>query len=137
MHSPFDSCELRDLQGIVDPNGWLVVGAQLHDPFPIKRVFTVLASAGALRGQHAHRTCSQFLIAPTGHVAVTVTDGRRSQDYQLNSPDLGLLVPPMVWASESFASDTSSLLVLCDREYDENDYIREWDEYLEALSSWK
>ena len=133
MPDRLNGCELHALRNILDPNGLLVINAQLAEPFPVKRVFTVLAPTGALRGQHAHRTCSQFLMAPTGEIVVTATDGDRSQDFRLNSPTVGLLVPPMVWASEFFASDTSSLLVLCDQEYEESDYIREWDGYLELL----
>jgi hypothetical protein len=86
-----------------------------------------------MRGQHAHRECSQFLMAPTGKIEVAVTDGDRIQEYRLDTPIVGLLVPPLVWASELFASVTSSLLVLCDREYDEADYIRDWDEYLDLM----
>lgn len=135
MPDRLDSCELHDLRNVMEPNGLLVINAQLGRPFPVTRVFTVLAPAGALRGQHAHRECSQFLMAPTGEIIVTVTDGARSQDYRLDRPTLGLLVPPMVWASEMFTSDTSSLLVLCDQEYSESDYIREWDVYLGLLAS--
>ncbi len=127
------SCGIRLLPSAADANGQLVVNAQLADPFPVKRVFTVLAPLGALRGQHAHRQCSQFLSAPTGEVVVTVTDGTSVQVHRLSSPTAGLYVPPMVWASEFFATDGAALLVLCDKEYDESDYIRDWEEYLELV----
>jgi len=129
MPDRLDGCQILSLRHVSDPNGLLVIDAQLGEPFPIARVFTVLAPVGALRGQHAHRQCSQFLIAPTGEIIVTVTDGVRSQDHRLDTGTFGLLVPPMVWASEYFVSDGSSLLVLCDQEYEESDYIRDWDQY--------
>jgi UDP-2-acetamido-3-amino-2,3-dideoxy-glucuronate N-acetyltransferase len=135
MSDLLDGCELHHLRSVLNPNGLLVVNAQLCEPFPIKRVFTVLADSGALRGQHAHRTCSQFLMAPTGEIVVTVTDGAVSREYRLDRPTMGLLVPPMVWAREYFVSTTSSLLVLCDHEYEEADYIREWDRYLALLAT--
>ena len=134
MPDPLGGCELRYLRQVLDPNGLLVVNAQLGEPFMVKRVFTVLAPSGALRGQHAHRTCAQFLMAPSGEIVVKASDGEQTRDYRLDGPTVGLFVPPMVWASELFVSDTSSLLVLCDQEYDESDYVRDWNEYL-ALRS--
>ena len=130
MPNRLEACRLVQLHNVQEPNGLLVVNSQMAQPFLVKRVFTLIAPAGAMRGQHAHRECSQFLVVPTGKVEVAVTDGDRIQEYCLDTPTVGLLVPPLVWASELFVSVTSSLLVLCDQEYDESDYIRDWDEYL-------
>lgn len=133
MPDRLEACRLVQLHNVQEPNGLLVVNSQMAEPFPVKRVFTLLAPAGAMRGQHAHRECSQFLMAPTGKIEVAVTTGGSVQEYRLDTPTVGLLVPPLVWASEFFASDTSSLLVLCNQEYEESDYIREWDEYLDLM----
>jgi len=133
MPDLLENCELQQLRSVLDPNGLLVVNAQLARPFEVKRVFTVSASKGALRGQHAHRGCSQFLVAPAGPIIVKVRDGRSSREYALDRPTVGLLIPPLVWASQYFSTDASLLLVLCDEEYQEDDYIRDWDRYLELV----
>ena len=135
MPDRLGGCELRHLRSFPDSNGLLVINSQMEEPFSVKRVFTVLAPSGALRGQHAHRSCSQFLMAPTGEIVVAVNDGDISVEHRLGNSTLGLLIPPMVWTTQFFTSDHSSLLVLCDQEYDESDYIREWDEYLQVLST--
>lgn len=135
MPERLESCRFVQLHNVQEPNGLLVVNSQMAEPFLVKRVFTLIAPAGTMRGQHAHRECSQFLTAPTGEIVVTVTDGTCTQDYRLDNPTIGLIVPPMIWASEFFVTGNSSLLVLCDENYEEADYIRDWDEYRNLLDT--
>ena len=100
-------------------------------PFSPKRVFYIYdvpTSEG--RGGHAHINLSQFLLALTGNVQVSVTDGNSSLDFHLRRPWEGLLIPPMFWAEEKHFSSGACLLVICSDEYDESDYVRDWDSYL-------
>jgi hypothetical protein len=114
-----------------DASGALVVAEGERDlPFRIARVFTVRAEEGVERGRHAHRRCAQFLIAVGGLIEVHCDDGRARRVFTLDRGDQGLLVPPLVWASERFRAAGSVLLVLCDRPYEEDDYIRDYDAFL-------
>jgi len=116
----------------VEDNGDLIVMEELmHVPFTIARVFVVRASVGAVRGQHAHKACKQFLICTTGRVEVICDDGFESMAYILDRPDLGLLIPPSIWAQQIYQTLGTVLTVLCDRPYEVSDYIRDYDEFKE------
>ena len=94
-------------------------------PFPIARMFTLRAPAGAQRGQHAHRLCSQFMICVSGAVDVVCDDGREQRTFTLDRGSVALLVPPTIWSTVIFRDKGSVVAVLCDRPYEENDYIRD------------
>ncbi len=112
-------------------NGDLVVMEGLINvPFAIARVFMVRAKENAVRGHHAHKFCSQFLICASGSVEVIYTDGVDVMDFTLNRPNVGLYIPPSIWAEQRYKSDDATLTVLCDRGYEEEDYIREYSKYL-------
>jgi dTDP-4-dehydrorhamnose 3,5-epimerase-like enzyme len=114
-----------------EENGDLVVMEGLVNvPFSIARVFVVRAPDGAVRGQHAHRACAQFFTCPRGSVSVLCDDGVRTVVYELNHPNVGLLVPPGIWSQQTYQGHGSALTVLCDRHYEAGDYIREYAEYL-------
>ena len=100
-------------------------------PFEIARVFFVKADAGAVRGNHAHYECFQLLQCNNGSIVVTCNDGNKYVDYRLYEPNQGLLIPPGIWASQTYTYNNSSLLVLCDQPFSEADYIRNYDEYLQ------
>jgi dTDP-4-dehydrorhamnose 3,5-epimerase-like enzyme len=124
--------QLVALKTFRDPNGALVVIAEDPVPFPVARVFTVHADNGVRRGDHAHRSCSQFLVAVSGRIRVVTYDGRVRTSHVLERSEMGLLIPPMVWASQTSEVDGSVLLVLCDEAFDEGDYIRDLVDF-EAL----
>lgn len=100
-------------------------GADL--PFEIARLFFVRANAGARRGMHAHKRCSQFMICASGAIEVVCDDGEKKRSLLLDRPNLGLLVPPSIWATEIYREPGSVLVVACDRPYEEEDYIRDYD----------
>ncbi len=102
----------------------------INVPFPIARVFVVRAPEGAVRGQHAHKACAQFLTCPRGVVKVDCTDGEESAAFELNHPNLGLYIPPGIWAEQRYETRDAALTVLCDRAYEVEDYIREFPDYL-------
>lgn len=106
----------------------------VHVPFPINRVFySYDIPGGEERGAHAHKDCHQFLLAASGSFEVVLNDGINKRTVLLNRPFCGLHVPPGIWASEQGFSSSSICLVLASHTYDENDYIRNYDDYLKYL----
>jgi len=100
-------------------------------PFDIKRVFYLYdIPGGESRGAHAHKECHQFLIAAGGSFEVHLDDGRSQKTVQLNRPYLGLHIPPHIWASEINFSSGSICLVLASHTYNEKDYIRHYNDFL-------
>lgn len=100
-------------------------------PFQVKRIFYLYdIPAGESRGAHAHKECHQLLIALTGAFEVLLDDGVSKRTVSINQPFLGLHIPPGIWASEQNFSSASICLVLTSHEYAENDYIRDYDDFL-------
>lgn len=99
-------------------------------PFSIARVFTVSTEANEQRGGHAHRECTQFLVAVSGKVTVVVDDGVGRDEFTLDSGGVGLLIPPGIWAEQTYMEDGTVLMVLCSHAYDQGDYIRDYDKFV-------
>ncbi len=104
-------------------------------PFSIARVFLVQAGKNVVRGNHAHKLCSQFLVCSSGEVLVTCTDGDEEVEFLLNQPNLGLLIPPGIWSEQLYLIENTVLTVLCDRVYEAGDYIREYSDFLNFRKS--
>jgi UDP-2-acetamido-3-amino-2,3-dideoxy-glucuronate N-acetyltransferase len=101
-------------------------------PFVPQRYFVVFdVPSKEVRGAHAHRVCEQFLSCLHGSVAVVCDDGVNRQEFLLDSPEIGLYLPPMVWGIQSKYSADASLLVLASHGYDPDDYIRDYDTFLQ------
>jgi dTDP-4-dehydrorhamnose 3,5-epimerase-like enzyme len=113
----------------------IVSEAAAQVPFRIERMFALAASAGAKRGRHAHRLCSQFMICVSGAVDVVCEDGSNKNTFALNRRNQALLVPPGLWNTVEFRQDESVLIVLCDRVYEADDYIRDYAEFLSFRES--
>ena len=108
------------------------IQGSVNIPFEIKRVFYLYdIPGGEDRGAHAHKKCHQFLIAGSGSFNVLVDDGNNKTSYSLNRPYYGLYIPPGVWASEIGFSSGAICLVMTSHKYDKNDYIRNYQKYLE------
>lgn len=117
-----------------DRNGVLhVYESGLQVPFEIRRIFTVSAMAGDVRGNHVHKQCAQLLVCTNGEIRVVCDDGVDVTEYLLDSADCGLLVPPGLWAREDYLTDGAVLMVLCDRGYEEADYIRDYEQFKQWL----
>jgi dTDP-4-dehydrorhamnose 3,5-epimerase-like enzyme len=114
----------------LDGDGILVVAEAEKVPFQIQRMFTVAAPARTKRGNHAHRLCSQFMLCVTGAVDVTYDNGKERKMFVLDRGELALLVPPGIWVEIEIKQNQSVLIVLCDRPYEEHDYIRDYAEFL-------
>jgi hypothetical protein len=127
---------LADVREIALPShcrdgGELVVmqyGKEL--PFAAARMFTVRAPKDAVRGRHAHKRCAQFLVCVHGLIEVECDDGMDTARYVLDRADKALLVPPSIWATETYRMSNSILSVLCDLGYDADDYVRDYDQFL-------
>lgn len=98
-------------------------------PFDLKRVFVISSEEKISRGNHAHKACFQLMIPLLGMCEVICDDGDTKQIITLNDSTKGLLVPPTIWASQSY-EPKSLLMVLSDQVYDESDYLRSYDEFL-------
>lgn len=105
-------------------------------PFEAKRSFIVYdVPSQDVRGAHAHRECEQFLVCVKGSVSVVADDGTHREEILLNSPQLGVYLPPMVWGVQYKYSPDAVLMVLASHHYDTDDYIREYDRYLAEVSA--
>ncbi|RBQ03582.1 sugar 3,4-ketoisomerase [Pedobacter miscanthi] len=103
-------------------------------PFSIKRIFYLYdVPGGESRGAHSHKECHQFLIAASGSFEVLLDDGKTKRLIQLNRPDIGLHIPPGIWASEINFSSGSICLVLASHKYNESDYIRNYEDFIQYL----
>jgi dTDP-4-dehydrorhamnose 3,5-epimerase-like enzyme len=130
-----ESIKIIDLPYYNEENGDLVViEGLLNVPFQIARVFLVRSSNNNIRGQHAHKSCTQFLTCSRGAIDVFCTDGINKIKFELNHPKIGLLIPPSIWAEQKYKTNDASLTVLCDKNYDEDDYIRNYEKYIEYRS---
>ena len=101
-------------------------------PYEVKRIFLVHhVSDLEIRGEHAHKKCWQFLIAAAGSITVDVTDGKIKETFLLDNPAQGLLIPPLVWGTQYNYSSDGSLLVLASEKFDPEDYLHNFEEFLE------
>lgn len=103
-------------------------------PFLIQRVFSVTANVNDIRGEHSHRKCSQLLLCMNGKIKVVCDNGSSTREYLLEDMSEGLLIPPGIWATQEYIGLNSVLLVLCDRGYEAEDYIRNYNEFLEWVN---
>ncbi len=120
-----------------DLRGSLVAGdVPAQVPFVPQRFFVVFGVPSKdVRGAHAHHSCAQFLVCTAGSVSVVVDNGTSRHELTLDSPDVGLYLPPLTWGVQYKYSDGASLLVLASHPYDADDYIRDYDEFLAIVES--
>jgi len=125
---------LRELPHIEDMRGSLSVGEfDRSIPFLPKRYFLVFdVPSREIRGEHAHRSCHQFLVCVKGSCMVVADDGRQRREFLLDRPNLGIYLPPMIWGTQYKYSNDAVLLVFASDYYDPDDYIRDYSEF-EAL----
>ncbi len=130
---------LIDFPKITDPRGNLTVAQALTDvPFAIKRAYWVYdVPAGECRGGHAHKSCKEVLVALSGSFHVTIDNGEEQKTVLLNHPYQGLLIDTDVWRTLDDFSSGAVCLVLASEPFDEDDYIREYDDFLRYLADKK
>lgn len=105
-------------------------------PFAPRRAFAVYGVPDeSVRGAHAHRECGQLLICASGEVSCVADDGTSRQEFRLSSPEIGLLIPPLVWSMQYRYSWDAVVVVLAELPYDPDDYIRDYEDFLELVSA--
>ena len=127
-----------DLPKIVDPRGNLTVAEQMKNvPFDVARVYWAYdVPAGERRGGAAPRTCQEVIIAVSGSFDVMLDNGRGgTETYHLNHPWQGLYVGTNVWRTLEDFSSGAVCLVLASELFDEDEYIYEYDEFLQIVNS--
>jgi acetyltransferase-like isoleucine patch superfamily enzyme len=118
-----------------DERGLLSVLDEDLIPFRVSRLFFVYDVPNRLvRGEHAHKVCHQMLICASGSLRVHLDDGNSQSEISLVSPSTGVHIPPMTWASQYQFAPGTVLAVLASHPYDPADYIRSYDQFLDALA---
>lgn len=125
--------KLINIPKIEDPRGNLSVIENNVVPFKINRVYYLYdVPAGAERGGHAHKKLQQFLIALSGSFDVILNDGKEVKTITLNKPFEGLLITNEIWRELKNFSSGAVCLVIASDVFSEDDYIREFQDFLES-----
>jgi dTDP-4-dehydrorhamnose 3,5-epimerase-like enzyme len=127
--------ELLNFKVMGDERGSLISLEQHSNiPFEVKRVYYIFGTKEDVnRGLHAHRNLKQVLIAVSGTCNILTDNGNNTETYLLNNPQTGLLIEGLVWREMYNFSSDCVLLVLASDYYDESDYIRDYNEFLEVV----
>ena len=130
-------CTMIELDRHHVPQGNISVVENGKDvPFEIKRVYYLYdVPGGESRGAHAHKELYQLIVAASGSFSVTLDDGEVKRTFLLNRPYQGLLVVPGIWRTLDDFSSGSVCMVLASEKYKEDDYIRDYDEFLNYKNS--
>lgn len=126
--------KLISLPKFEDPRGNLsFIEEEHHIPFKIERTYWIYdVPGGQVRGGHAFKVQQELIVALSGSFEVVVDDGQTKQTFSLNRSYYGLYVPAGVWRQMENFSTNSLALVLSSTHYSEEDYIRDYDDYLEC-----
>ena len=117
-----------DIPSIKDPRGNLAVLENSKLPFKPKRVYYLFdVPSGSERCGHAHKNLLQLIIPLSGSFDLVLKDGKNQKSVTLQNPTKGVLIPTMVWRELRNFSAGSVCLVLASEEYEEEDYIRDWE----------
>ena len=135
-HTSIDNIDLIDIFKITDPDGRGNLSVIEKDflPYSIKRVYYLYdVPSDSFRGGHAHIEQQEFLIALSGSFDVTIDNGKDKKKITLNKPNKGLLIPTGIWRELENFSSGAICLVLSSGEFMEEDYIREYSEFLKGF----
>lgn len=125
-----------DFPPLGDSRGSLVaLEADITVPFTIKRVYYIFnTKQGIARGFHAHKNLKQIAVCVTGKCRIIFDDGKSREEVWLKSPTKGIYIDSLVWREMHDFSKDCVLLVLASEHYDEADYIRDYDEFLQQVA---
>ena len=129
-----DRCQILDLPKICDPRGNLTfIEGGTHVPFDIQRVYYLYdVPGGSERGGHAHKELQQFIVAMSGSFDVVLDDGKEKKRVHMNRSYNGLYVCPMIWRELDNFSSGAVCMVLASTKYTEDDYHRDYGEFMRA-----
>jgi dTDP-4-dehydrorhamnose 3,5-epimerase-like enzyme len=132
MHTTVHDVRLVDIPKIPDPRGNLsFIEEYDHIPFKLERTYWIYdVPGGQIRGGHAFKVQKELVVALSGSFDVVIHDGQEQKRFHLNRSYFGLLIPNGLWREMDNFSTNSVVLVLSSTKYDENDYIRNFDEFL-------
>jgi hypothetical protein len=131
--STVNDCTLIELPQYFSPNGRITsINNSIEVPFEIKRVYYLYdIPGGEDRGGHAHKELQQLIVAASGSFDLMIDDSREKKIYSLNRPYLGVILPPGLWRELGNFSSGSICLVMASKKYDELDYIRSYEKFIE------
>jgi dTDP-4-dehydrorhamnose 3,5-epimerase-like enzyme len=129
-----EKVRLIELPKVQDPRGNLTfIESDRHIPFPIRRVYYLYdVPGGETRGGHAHKQLEQLIVAASGSFEVILDDGFERKQWFLNRSYYGLYIPRLVWRELVNFSSGSVCLVLASQQYDEADYYRDYQKFVEV-----
>ena len=129
--------KLINFQTLGDDRGSLIAIEEGYNaPFDIKRVYYIFdTKKGVQRGFHAHINLKQIAIAVKGSCTFIIDNGNTREEVQLDSPNKGLLIEGLIWREMKNFTPDCVLLVLANKHYDENDYIRDYTKFIEVLNN--
>lgn len=127
--------ELLDFKIMGDERGSLIALEENHNvPFDVKRVYYIFGTkANVHRGKHAHKNLRQLAICVAGSCKFLLDNGQNKVHIALNSPTQGLLIEGVMWREMYEFSEDCVLMVLADNYYSENDYIRNYEDFLKEV----
>ena len=126
-----NNVSLIEIPKVHDERGFLAVVEKDAIPFAIKRVYYLYdVPTESSRGGHAHKEQQSVIIALSGSFEVIVDDGNNKKRIMLNKPNQGLYIPTHIWREIDNFSSGSVCLVLASTDYDEVEYIRDYDQFL-------
>ncbi len=134
MKSSVEDCQLVQLTKIPDPRGNLTfIEGTRHVPFEVRRTYWIYdVPGGETRGGHAYKRLEEFVVALSGSFNVVVDDGRVKRTFMLNRSYLGLYIPNLIWREIENFSTNSVCLILASLPYSEEDYLRDYEAYLQT-----
>lgn len=132
------NCKIVNFNEITDHRGKMIpIEYPKQLEFPLKRIYYIFdVKDGVRRGYHSHNDLEQILIAVHGKVKVLIKTPYEEEIVELDSPNKGLYIGPMIWREMFDFENETVLVVLASHEYDENDYIRDWNDYLEKAKKY-
>ena len=131
--------EIINLPKFLDTRGNLsFVEQKTHIPFDIRRTYWLYdVPGGEARGGHAYRENEEFIVALSGSFDVILDDGKEKKTFTLNRSYYGLYVPKGLWREMDNFSTNSLAMILSSTDYDANDYVRDYDEFIKLKNDGK
>lgn len=132
MQYKIEDCNIVDLPIVHENNGNIIALENCKNiPFDIQRIYYLYdVPMGAERGGHAHYNLQQYVIAASGSFTFILDDGTNKKEVFLNHPNKALYIKPGIWREMKDFSSGSICLVLASMQYTENDYIRNYEKFL-------